>query len=224
VKAFKMAQATDHWWEVRRGIPTSSSFDKIITAAKGDLSAQADDLIAELIGDIVMQTPNYFSSRGLVNTYAMQQGVETEPEARRWYALEANTDVAEVGFVMDDDFRFGCSPDGLIGFKVADQPGGQFNGHEWYEATADAALELKCPLLKTQARYLMDGGLPKDYRPQVHGHLIVCGTAYGEFVSYAHGLTPLRIRVEADDYTAKVRKALDGFWEKFQTAKKKLLP
>lgn len=224
MKVFKMPQLSDSWWECRRGVPTSSEFNRIITCVKGDLSTSADEYIAELIADVVMQTPAYFSEKGKpANSFAQQQGQDTEPEARKWFEFDAGVNVAEVGFVMDDQFRFGCSPDGLIGLEIADKPGGEFNGHPWYEATAQATLELKCPLLKTQASYLLKGTLPSDYKPQVHGHMAVCGFEYCEFVSYAAGLTPLRVKTERDDYTKKVVAALEGFWQKFEDAKRRLL-
>lgn len=220
MKVFTMPQLSPEWWAVRRGVPTSSEFNRIITPAKGELSAQASDYIAELIADRACQSPNYFTEKGRpVNSYAIQNGIDLEPEARRWLSFDANLDVTEVGFIMSDDLRFGCSPDGMIGLQMAAQPSGEWNGQPFYDATADATLELKCPLPKTQTAYLLTGALPVEYRPQCHGHLFVADAVTAcEFVSYSNVLPPLRARVERDEYTAKLTKALNAFWDQYQLA------
>lgn len=193
-----MPQYSPAWWEARCGIPTASSFDRIITPVRGKLSEQCDDYIAELIGDRVCLTPNAFTERGRMGTPEMEAGRIAEPEARKFYSMIREVDVDQVGFVISACGRFGCSPDGLVG--------------------EDGALELKCPLLKTQAGYLLKGGLPPEYKPQVHGQLIVTGRAWIDFLSYAPGLDPLLVRVEPDEYTAKLRNALEAFWERYQRA------
>lgn len=189
VQVFDCLQYSPEWWLIRRGIPTASNFGKILTPAKGDLSKSADDYIAELIADRAQLhapiTTDHPLSRDMAN------GLNMEPEARNWFALEADVEVKQVGFCLTADGRFGCSPDGLIG--------------------EDGGLELKCPSLKTQVKYLLDGELPNEYRAQVHGSLIVTGRAWWEFVSYAPGLPPFRVRVFPDAYTAKLRDGLEAF-------------
>lgn len=218
------AQLSPQWWSVKRGRPSSSSFDRIITPAKGDYSSQAEDYQAELIGDIVCQNPEYFTQQGRpINNYAIQNGIDTEPLARRWLAHEAELDVVEVGCCFTDDLSFCCSPDGVVGLQPAPEPDGEIEGVPYYSATTTATVELKCPLPKTQASYLLKGRLPPEYKPQVHGHLVVTGAQYVEFVSYSPTLAPLRIRVEADEYTDKLRKALERFQEEYAAARKLLI-
>jgi hypothetical protein len=60
-------------------------------------------------------------------------------------------------------------------------------------------------------KYLLKGTLPDDYRPQVHAQIVVCGFAAVDFVSYVQGLPVFHIRVEPDEYTEKVRAALEAF-------------
>lgn len=194
-----MAQYSPEWWEVRRGIPTASQFDKILTPT-GKASAQADDYAAELIGDICCLNPNFLTERPM--TRAMANGRDMEPEARRWFEMEKECRVQQVGFCVSDDGRFGCSPDGLVG--------------------EDSVLELKCPMAKTQVKYLLDGGLPAEYRPQCHGHLLVTGRPVVWFCSYAPGLPGLIVKVVPDEYTVKLAAALAVFSEKFQAAKAKI--
>lgn len=194
MKVIQCEQYSDEWWEARRGIPTASSFDRIITPS-GKLSAQADDYINELIGERVCLTPKFFTDRP--QSRAMANGTDCEPQARSWYELE-HADVQRVGFIMTDDGRFGCSPDGLVG--------------------ANGLLELKCPMLKTQVKYLRAGGLPPEYKPQVHGQLVVTGREWVDFVSYAPGLEKLLVRVTPDAYTREVKVALEVFYENYRAA------
>jgi hypothetical protein len=203
MKYHDVIQYSPEFWEIRKGIPTASCFDRILTPKKGELSSQADDYAAELIADIACLSPPFFTERS-GHTEAMRNGINCEPEARRFYEFERGVTVTNGGFCLTDDGRFGASPDGLIG--------------------DDGALELKCPLLKTQAKYLIGKTLPTEYKVQVHGQLLVTGRKWVDFLSYSPGLAPLLIRVTPDAFTDKLSEALDQFWEIFMEIKKKLLP
>lgn len=183
-------QGTEEWLAARRGVPTASRFDRIITAKTGKVSAQASAYIAELIAQTIIEP------EPMEPTEAMQHGIETEAAARAWYEFETGQAVQQVGLCMDDGGRFGASPDGLI------EPEG--------------GLEIKCPQPATHTGYLLAKGLPDKYKPQVHGSLVVTGRAWWDFVSYCPGLPPLLVRVERDEYTAKVAEALDVFWGAYQ--------
>ncbi len=199
MKIHHMPQGSEEWWDAHRGIPTASNFDKIITPKTMKPSAQADDLICELIGQLacpgsIMPT-NYVSP-------AMLNGIALEPQARRWYEFSQNVKVEQCGICITDDGRFGASPDALCG--------------------EDGALELKCPTAKTQVKYLLDGVLPAEYRAQVHGELIVTGRAWVDFVSYCPGLDPFMTRVTRDEFTAALEKCLESFWTAYQAALSKI--
>lgn len=188
-------QGTPEWWEARRGIPTASRFDSIITPKTAKPSAQAWPYICELIADRVLGTPMGVES---YTSRAMQDGIDCEPEARAWYALERDVEVRQVGFCVMDDGAAGCSPDGLIG--------------------DDGGLELKCPLAKTHVGYLLDGVLPTEYKCQVYASLVVTGRAWWDFASYCLGFPPLVVRVTPDDFTAALRGALDAFTGQYREA------
>lgn len=190
---FDFPQYSSEWWDARRGVPSASNFGRIITPAKGELSKSAGDYIAELIADKHQTFIPFSTERGL--TREMADGINREPEARDWYAMERNVDVRQVGFIVSACGRFGCSPDSLVG--------------------DDGGLELKCPTLKTQVKYLIDGGLPDEYKAQVHGSLIVSGRDWWDFASYAPGLPPLLLRIEPDSFTEKLRDALEEFHERY---------
>jgi len=188
MKIVECAQYTPEWWTARRGIPTASRMGDIITAQTMKPSVGMTRYICELVGDLA--DPQY----PRVDDYqsaAMKNGTILEPEARAWYEMDTNQTVRQVGFILSDDGRFGCSPDGLIG-----DAGG---------------LELKSPLPKTHVAYLLDGGLPDAYKAQVHASLVVTGLAWWDFVSYCPGLEPLRVRVIPDDFTEALRVCMAQF-------------
>lgn len=192
----KCDQYSAEWWQARLGVPTASNFDRIftpVTAKPAKASAQAG-YIAELIADHF--DPDY----GLFEDYvsaAMQRGTIMEPEARAFYAFERGLDVEQVGFCLTDDGHFGSSPDAVAG---------------------DGVCEFKCPMRKTQVEYLLADILPVKYKPQVHGHLVVTGAPWCDFMSYVPGMPPLLKRVEPGAYTDLLRDALAAFWIKYQQA------
>lgn len=205
MKLFMFAQTTPEWYAVRRGVPTASCFNKIITPAKRGYSASARKYMHELIAQLTDPSPAWLSNRGgPYRSTAIQHGIDTEPEARRWYAMSQDVDVQQVGFCLTDDGRFGCSPDGLVG--------------------EDGGLELKCPDLSTHIGYLDDAVVPLEYLPQVHGSLIVTGRKFWDFMSYAPGADPLLIRVTPNDFTEALRKHLEAFWDEYQVLLKRVAP
>jgi hypothetical protein len=203
MKIIECAQLSPEWWEARKGIPTASNFDRIMTPKKMVLSSQCEPYIAELIAEQICLNPNYFTEQGRPITQAMTDGVDNEPEARRFYEIERDVTVQQVGFVTTDDSRFGCSPDGLVG--------------------EDGGLELKCPMLKTQVMYVLNGQVPDEYLAQVHGSLIVTGRKWWDFLSYCPGAPPLLIRVTPNAFTEKLRACLEQFWTLYQESLAKFI-
>jgi hypothetical protein len=191
-------QRSPEWKAVRLGIPTASQFKRIITPAKGELSASAPAYIHELIAERIGSIQEEWEG-----TEDMQNGVRLEPEARAWFAFDRDVDVREVGFVLSDCGRFGASPDGLFNDDTE-------------------GLEVKCPKLSTHLGYLNAGVLPLEYKPQVHGGLAVSGLARWHFVSYSPEKEKLVVAVEPDAYTAKVAKALEEFWVMYQEISERL--
>jgi hypothetical protein len=202
VKIHYMVQYSPTWWETRCGFPSASAFDRILTPT-GKLSAQAEGYIDELIADRCQLSPNFFTERPM--SREMANGRDMEPEARRWYQMERpDSLVQQVGGCVSACGRFWASPDGLV--------------------DDDGVLELKCPMLKTQVEYLRLDTLPANYRPQVHGQLFVTGRKYVDFASYAPGLPGFIVRVEPDEYTAKLAVALEDFHRLYVETVKRIAP
>lgn len=198
MKIFRdLIQGSDEWKAVRKGKPTASRFSDIITAAKGELSKSATGYIRELIGECYC--PDWEPWHG--NQF-MDRGKELEPEARECFIAEIMLDVREVGFVLGPDGICGCSPDGLI----------------YENGIPVSGVEIKCPIPKTHVGYIMDGGLPDDYKQQVHGSLAITGLNEWHFWSYFPGMRPHHVIVHRDEYTAKVESALKEFVAKYREA------
>lgn len=183
----QIEQQTAEWEEARIGVPTASCFDKIVTT-KGEDSKQAQKYMYQLAGEKVAG----FREEGYTNGI-MQRGIEIEAEARSFYELRDDVTVQEVGICFKDDERkYGCSPDGLVG--------------------EEGMVEFKCPIMSTHVGYLLDNCLPTEYFQQVQGQLFITGRKWCDFVSYYPGLKPLVVRVLRDEeFIAKLEEKLNKF-------------
>jgi len=189
MKIIRVPQRSSEWYEARRGIPTASNFNKIVTS-NGSPSKQAEGYLYQLVAERLagVREEAYVSP-------AMLEGIAREAESRRVYAMLREVEVEEVGFCIDDSGRYGCSPDGLIG--------------------EDGVLELKNPQGKAAVEYLVSGTLPTAYIQQVQGQLLVTGREWCDFVSYYPGLPTLIVRVERDEgFISKLRDALEAFCDR----------
>lgn len=193
-----MEQRSIEWHQARKGIPTASSFDKIITST-GKPSTQRTKymyvLAGERLGGIVDES---------YQSFAMLQGIEKESEARSLYEL-IHEPVQSVGFCLSDCGTHGCSPDGLIG--------------------EDGGVEIKCPLMSTHVEYLLksEKEVPTDYYQQVQGSLLVTGRKWWDFVSYFPGLPPFIVREEPDEvFQRLLKKELELFCQELEEIVKKL--
>lgn len=200
-------QGTDAWLNLRKGMPTASGFDRILTP-NGARSTQIGGYIRELIAECFV--PEFVDFPG---NRATEWGKSMEPEAREAFVRHTGHEVREVGFITTDDNTAGCSPDGLI---VCD---GEFVG----------GLEIKCPYTpKTHIGYILDGVLPAEYKAQVHGSLAVTGLPVWNFWSYYPGLNPFHLEVRPDAYTRAMAAALKEFAamyaEAWKYAEPKLTP
>jgi len=127
-----------------------------------------------------------------------------------------------VGFVTSDDGKIGCSPDALV---VSGGPGVVF---EPVKDTLVRGIEAKCPELHTHVKYLLDDEdgptVPKDYRAQVQGAMLVTGAPSWTFLSYARNFPMLVIEVERDEKAISVlREAIGEFNARLDEAYEKLL-
>lgn len=178
-----MEQGTPEWLAARCGVPTASNFDKLI-ASTGKPSTQADAYANKLIAEMITGES---ADADLSNNQWVMRGNELEPDARRFYEMQRDSDVQQVGFVLRDDRRVGCSPDGLVG--------------------DDGLVEIKCPSPAVHVQYLLGGKLPSGYKAQVQGQMLIAERGWCDFISYHPLMPPALFRVERDD---KFIAALEG--------------
>ena len=175
MKVFDVEQNSPEWLEVRLGIPTASAFDKIITAKTMKLSTQSVNYMYILIAEILLGRPlDEFTGNDWT-----ERGHEYEEEAAGFYELQTDIEVQKVGFVTDDEQKFGCSPDRLVG--------------------DDGLLEIKAPKSSTHVKYLVEGSIGKEYYPQLQGQLLITDRKWVDIISYHPEIRPAIIRIERDD-------------------------
>lgn len=197
-----MEQRSEAWFRARAGRLTASNFHRVLTPSGKD-SSQWRELAIEMCCSRIR--PDEIQWEGNRHT---DRGEELEPEAREEFSRIMGLDVEQVGFIVQDNELVGCSPDGMIKIN------GQYA----------AGVELKCPLSKNHAIYLLNGVLPDAYKAQVHGSMIVTGLPYWYFMSYCRRLKPLILRVERDSYTDTLQDALERFIIYYADVYKRIMP
>lgn len=186
MKIIDCEQGTPEWFEARLGVLSASNFGKIVTAT-GKWSSQADAYINELAAEVITG-----ERKEMFQSFAMTRGVELEEEARDTFCYTYDYEVDQVGFCIRDDFKIGCSPDGLL-----------------YEKSG---LEIKCPLAHTHLGYLKANVLPTAYIQQVQGSLYVTDREEWHFYSYHPSFDQqLRVIVHRDE---EYIKAMAGHLER----------
>jgi hypothetical protein len=203
MKIFDVKQGTEEWIDARLGMVTASELDALISPTwKIRTGEGPKTYLFRKIAEAWLAKP--VQSFG---SYVTEQGNLLEPEARPWFELSNDCEVStKEGFIVGDDNRSGCSPDGIIWDRAEDPKRTGLN----------AGLEIKCPQETNAVRYAIDGVLPSDYELQVHGSLYVTGFARWHFLSYHRRLPKLHLVVERDDAKcAVIEEALKGFYERF---------
>lgn len=183
----RFEQRSEEWYRAKAGVPGASSFDNIITPS-GSPSKSAEGYAYQLAGEkMIGRIEETFTS------FAMQEGIRKEGEARTYYELINGCEVRQVALVYKDEGRsVACSPDGLM---------------------SDTGLEIKCPLLKTHVGYMLGpASLVKKYHVQVQGSMWVCGFDSWQLISYYPGLEPVIITVRRDGkFIAKLETEMIAF-------------
>lgn len=181
------------WRKEREGKITASSFGKVYGTGKGNKPftdagfTYLHQRIAERLGS---WCPQAFAS-------SLRWGNENEAEAIDMYAKRIGQDVDSAPFrfmSLTDDI--GGTPDGLVG--------------------DDGCVEVKCPHNPgVHIDTLVTGKVPKDYGWQVHGHLLVTGRQWCDFVSFdprmdnKHRLVVIRVK-RMPEVLSDLRSRLDA--------------
>jgi hypothetical protein len=198
-----MIQGSEEWFSFKKGRASASQFSKILTST-GAASKQSVGYMRKLTRECVCSDPMEFDG----NKYT-DWGNDTEPLAREEFVRVTGLKGLEVGFCSPDNGDpIGASPDWLIHDDERIWRGG---------------LEIKCPQVDTHIDYLIENVLPTKYKLQVHGSMAVTGLPYWYFMSYFPGLNPLILKIERDEFTAKVESSLIEFVSDYAIEREKVL-
>ena len=199
----KMEQGSADWWRIRIGKPTASQFHRIMTPKTRKASTQADAYMNQLIAERLLKD---IMDAELNGVSWIEKGKEREPQAAARFAQELGYVLEPIGFVTTNDERIGASPDRLIESK-------------------NEALEIKCPMPKTQIGYLRDGP-GEDYWPQVQGQMLVGGFEVVHFFAH-HPRMPYKylIYIRDEPYIRDLSDLLEKFCDRLdeETEKAKRL-
>jgi hypothetical protein len=186
LEIFSFEQGTPEWYSARAGIPTASEFDTVLAKGKsGGESKTRKTYMYKLIGERLTSAPMYS-----YNNDHMERGKEMESAARDLYAMVAEVEPVQVGFMRRGDA--GASPDSLVG--------------------DNGLVEIKTKLAHLQIECLLVNELPSEHRAQCQGQLWISGREWVDFVSYWPGLPLFIKRVYRDEtYIARIKAEVDIF-------------
>lgn len=183
-------QNTDAWLRLRLGIPTASSFDKILTPAKLQKSKQAEDYMWRKVAEWIYGRPIYDEQYS--NRY-MEYGKENEDKAIAAYECLTDVETAPGGFWTIDSGMAGCSPDRMVG--------------------DEGILEIKCPASWVQVKAFFKG-IEADHIAQLQGQLWITGRQYVDVYSYEPQIQIEPKRIYRDEkFIQALQKAVNEFIE-----------
>ena len=132
---------------------------------------------------------------------AMQEGIDKEPIAREHYEKSTFTQVSQLGYITNSDFKYlGLSPDGIVG--------------------EEGAIEIKCPQPKAYAKIVIENEIPAEYKPQVSQIFLICPKVqWVDFVAFNEKFKSnpmVIIRVTREDFSKEIEK-LQKAYDVFET-------
>lgn len=170
---FEGEQRTPEWYALRVGIPTASCFHHVMAKGRGSApSVTRGNYVVDVALEILTGEPQEsdYSNRH------MERGQEHEPLALMRYELLSQVMLREVCFIRHQELAAGCSPDALV--------------------DDDGMVEVKCPIPRIHAEYLLLDTVPSAYWWQVQGQLLITGRAWCDFVSFnASFPEPLQLHI-----------------------------
>jgi len=160
-------QNTDEWFDLRKGVPTSSKLG-IIMANYGKSFGEpakkyAFRLAKEQVTGEIEQEESY-------NNKYMELGHVYEPVARSEYELKTFYNVSNGGFCKHENYNFGGSPDGLVN---------EFKG----------GIEIKSVIDWTHRKTIKRNSFDPSYKWQLIGNMWLCDLEWIDFVSYGYNYT-----------------------------------
>jgi len=169
-------QNSPEWDLLRaRGMPTGSEGHRLITATGKPSAAGIKSYGRQLALDMFRGKPK----QGFKGNKHTERGHEQEPIAADAYEFIYGKETSKVGFITDDDERYGCSPDRIV----------EDNG----------LLEIKCFDEDAHAEalvyYHLNKKAPPDRVAQCQFQLFTTGYDFNDLFFYHETLPELRIRI-----------------------------
>jgi putative phage-type endonuclease len=182
-------QRSEEWHEIRLGRIGGSESNVLIVKGKSEsgLGAAAFTLLYEKAYEIIQNQP----VKENIVTFAMQRGMDLEPEAIQEYEMAKMVKVDQVGYILHSHYKYaGYSPDGLVGEK--------------------GLIEVKCPGNSEFMRQLITKEIPKQYLCQMQWGMFLSNRTWCDYVVYNpdYDKSPLYIdRVDRNDKMIELLKA-----------------
>lgn len=152
-------QGTPEWLQSRCGLLTASRMNDALPGAKGAESEKRKNLKLELLAERFTGKPTFFFAN-----YAMQWGTDNEPGARTTYEEFTGRTVQQCGLSISTEIEFfGASVDGMV---------------------EDGLIEIKCPTSQTFFKWVIEGVIPEQHKPQMLAQMAVTGRKWCDFVAF----------------------------------------
>lgn len=199
LEVFDCEQGSPEWFELHKGIPTSSNFSLVMASGKGgEPSVTRTRYMYQLAATIITDK---FPVESFSNEHT-ERGHAMEPDARRLYAFMTDTEPKQIGFSRNG--RTGCSPDAVIGEK--------------------GLLEIKTKLPHLMIETMLKDEFPAVHKAQCQGALWIMGREWIDLVVYWPDFPPFIKRATRDEpYISKMADAIDAFNEELDEVVAKVL-
>jgi len=176
-----------------------AAIDKLIAGldAANEIRTNPDS-IAGLDDWQVQEWLSHYTGEKFSGNKHTRRGNDLEPDALAALQERIGMQIDPVGMcIMGDDPNgvVSCSPDGLI----------------YQDGILVSGAEVKCPTLATYYGYLADGGLPDEYKLQVHAGMAICELNEWHFAAHFKGKPLFHVYVERDMFTDTLEKSLQDF-------------
>lgn len=169
-------QGSTEWLKSRVGkITASRMVDAMQRLKNGEEGAARRNYRIELITERITGMANeHYVSRD------MERGTELEPYARSAYEVAKDVLVDRAGFVLHPTIDYiGASPDGLV--------------------LKDGGMEIKAPRDTTHVRWIKEGIVPMEHRPQMYTNMLCCERDWWDFCSFSPYFKPFILRLPRDE-------------------------
>jgi hypothetical protein len=204
MKATPCDTGSIEWANMHVGKISAGEFDNLVTPLIKERTGKTPEtFLYRKAAEVFRGMPMVSLSASSASSWQMDQGIILEEEVIPWYSLTHSQKVVTHLFCETDDGLSGCTPDGLIG-----EAGG---------------LEIKCPEPHTHCKYLVEGGVPDDYLPQIMFCLYVTGRPWWKFISYRRKFPKLIVEVQRDEeIMEKIDSVVKSFHKKLTATVEKL--